>query len=119
MSRRRHRISRSGDFDLVYRKGTSSAGRHLVVYAFARGDAEPARLGLSVSRRVGGSVERNRIKRVVREQFAALDPAPPHGTDVIVIARPSVAAYLEEQGSGAVGARLEELVRDATKAIEA
>ncbi len=115
MSRRRHRISRSGDFDAVYRKGTSSAGRHLVVYTFARGDDEPARLGLSVSRRVGGAVDRNRVKRVVREQFAALDPAPPDGIDVIVIARPSVMAYLQERGSEALGERLMELVGEATK----
>ncbi|MDH3227934.1 MAG: ribonuclease P protein component, partial [Thermoleophilia bacterium] len=60
---------------------------------------------------------RNRVKRVVREQFAALDPAPPDGTDVIVIARPSVTAYLGERGAEALGARLAELVSEATKAM--
>jgi len=71
--RRRARITRSGDFDAVYRRGRSAANRHLVVYAFSRDDrpgTTPARLGLSVSKKVGGAVERNRVKRVLRERFA-------------------------------------------------
>jgi len=111
-SRPRGRITRSGDFDAVYQRGRSAAGRHLVLYAFARPDAPrgaPPRLGLSVSRKIGGSVERNRVKRVLREQFAALSPDLPAGTDFVAIARPGLAAYLEERGSAAVGERLSEL----------
>ena len=119
MARRRSRISRSGDFDAVYRRGTSAVGRHLVVYAVDRGDERPARLGLSVSKKVGGAVDRNRVKRVLREQFAELDPAPPAGADVVVIARPGVMAYLEDNGSGALGERLAGLVGDATRAMGA
>jgi ribonuclease P protein component len=114
--RRRARISRSGDFDAVYRRGRSAANRHLVVYAFAREDAptdSPARLGLSVSRKVGGAVERNRVKRVLRERFAALAPSLPGGLDVVVIARPGAAEYLAERGSAALGARLAELAERA------
>jgi ribonuclease P protein component len=114
--RRRARISRSGDFDAVYRRGRSAANRHLVVYAFAREDAAPsapARLGLSVSRKVGGAVERNRVKRALRERFAELAPALPAGLDVVVIARPGSAEYLAERGSAALGARLAELAERA------
>ena len=112
---RRGRISRSGDFDAVYRQGRSAAGRLLVVYAFDRPSSqEPgaaaARLGLSVSRKVGGAVERNRVKRVLRERFTALVDRVPEGTDIVVIARPGVCEYLDERGSAALGARLEELV---------
>jgi ribonuclease P protein component len=110
--RPRGRITRSGDFDAVYQRGRSAAGRHLVLYAFARPDAPPGaapRLGLSVSRKVGGAVERNRVKRVLRERFAALSPELPAGTDFVAIARPGLAAYLEERGSAAVGERLSEL----------
>jgi len=117
--RRRARITRSGDFDAVYRRGRSAANRHLVVYAFSRDDrpaGAPARLGLSVSRKVGGAVERNRIKRVLREQFAALSPGLPTGIDVVVIARPGAAEYLAERGSAALGARLAELAAKATRA---
>ena len=109
---RRGRITRSGDFDAVYRRGRSAANRHLVLYAFARPDAppdEPPRLGLSVSRKVGGAVERNRVKRVLRDQFAQLAPRLPRSTDFVVIARPGLAEHLAQHGSAAVGARLCEL----------
>lgn len=110
--RRRASLSRSGDFEAVYQRGVSAAGRHLVVYAFSRGEADgpSARLGLSVSRKVGDAVARNRVKRVLREQFAALDPAPAGDLDVVVIARPGVAEYIDAQGSSALGARLDELM---------
>jgi ribonuclease P protein component len=111
--RRRARITRSGDFDLVYRRGRSAANRHLVVYAFSREDrppGEPARLGLSVSRKVGDAVERNRVKRVLREQFASRSEALSPGIDVVVVARPGVAQYIEDRGSAALGARLGELI---------
>jgi ribonuclease P protein component len=120
--RRPGRISRSGDFDAVYRRGRSAANRHLVVYAFARENrppGAPARLGLSVSRKVGGAVERNRVKRCLRERFAELAPALPAGLDVVVIARPGSAEYLAERGPSALGARLAELTERATQAPEA
>ena len=70
--RRRRRLSRSAEFERVYRQGRSKANRYLVLYAFPReegsGDDGP-RLGLSVSRRVGGAVDRTRVKRVLREAF--------------------------------------------------
>ena len=69
--RKRRRLSRSGEFDRVYREGRSHASRHLVVYAFPRSDDEPARLGVSVGRKLGGAVERNRVKRMLRDAFWA------------------------------------------------
>ena len=75
--RKRGRLSRSGDFDRVYRDGRSHANRFLVLYAFPRADqATPTtsvRLGISVSRKVGGAVERNAVKRALREAFWGLD----------------------------------------------
>ena len=93
-----------------------------MVYAFAREDrppGEPPRLGLSVSRKVGGAVERNRVKRVLREQFSALEPSLPGGIDLVVIARPGCAEYIEERGSAAIGERLRELAERATRDREA
>ena len=111
---RRARLTRSGDFDAVYRRGRSAAGRHLVLYAFRRDDAppsEPARLGVSISRRVGGAVERNRLKRALKERFAEIAGDLPGGTDFVVIARTGSLEYLEEQGGAALGERLTELAR--------
>ena len=109
---RRRRITRSGDFDAVYRRGRSAAGRHLVVYAFRREESspgDPPRLGVSISRKVGGAVERNRLKRVLKERFAAIADDLPGGTDFVVIARPGAVEYLEERGSAALAERLGEL----------
>ena len=111
---RRSRVTRSGDFDSVYRRGTSAAGRHLVVYAFARGEGEHPRLGLSVGKRVGGAVERNRVKRVLREEFARISGALAPGVDYVVIARPGAHEYIEERGARALGDRLGELAEKAT-----
>jgi ribonuclease P protein component len=72
--KRRHRLSRSRDFDAVYRHGRSVATRYLVLYSFAReeeADAEP-RLGLAVGRQLGTAVERNRLKRRLRAAFDEL-----------------------------------------------
>jgi ribonuclease P protein component len=118
---RRGRLSRARDFDAVYRHGRSSAGRHLVVYVFPRPDGAVGapRLGLSVSKKVGGAVERNRVKRVLREQFAALAHRVPADMDVVVIGRPGVAEHLEQHGSAALGERLAELLERLTPAPEA
>ena len=79
--RKRGRLSRSGDFDRVYRDGRSHANRYLVLYSFPRpaddGDDEEPRLGISVSRKVGGAVERNAVKRALREAFWELDDGLP------------------------------------------
>lgn len=98
----------------MYRRGRSSAGRHLVLYAFRREDAAPAgetRLGVSVSRKVGGAVERNRLKRVLKERFAEIAENLPVDHDFVVIVRPGAFEYLEEHGSAALGERLVELSR--------
>lgn len=107
------RITRSRDFDAVYRRGDSAGGRQLVVHAFRRDEAgdDAARLGLSVSRKVGDAVERNRVKRVLREQFAARAGTWPAGIDFVVVARPGCAEYLERRGAEALGERLGELAQ--------
>jgi ribonuclease P protein component len=101
--RRRRRLSRSGEFERVYREGRSHATRHLVVYAFPRGDdADAPRLGVSVGRKLGGAVERNRVKRLLREAFwaAADDLAPGH--DFVVVARPAARELAERGGEQAI-----------------
>jgi ribonuclease P protein component len=97
----------------VYRQGRSHANRLLVLYAFPRGDDAPPRLGLSVSRKVGGAVERNQVKRLVREAFRAAEPELPAGLDVVVVARPDAREAAERDGLAAISAALGELLQQA------
>ena len=106
----RGRLSRSADFDRVFRTGRSHAGRDLVLYVFPRGDGEASRLGLSVSRKVGGAVERNRVKRLLREAFAQESARLPAGTDAVVVARPDAGALAERDGLAGIQRALSELV---------
>jgi ribonuclease P protein component len=97
----------------VYRQGRSTANRHLVLYTFPNPSAERPRLGLSVSRKVGGAVERNRVKRMLREAFARVEPELRGDQDVVVVARPSAAELVEREGLGGVDAALGELIAKA------
>jgi ribonuclease P protein component len=106
----RGRLSRSADFDRVFRTGRSHAGRELVLYVFPRGGGEASRLGLSVSRKIGGAVERNRVKRLLREAFARESARLPAGTDAVVVARPGAGTLAERDGLAGIQRALSELV---------
>ena len=114
---RRRRLSRSAEFERVYRQGRSKANRFLVLYAFPREDdaseavqSSGPRLGLSVSRRVGGAVDRTRVKRVLREAFWAEVDRLPAGADYVVVARPDARELAEREGMQGVRSALSELV---------
>ena len=113
--RKRGRLSRSGDFDRVYREGRSHANRYLVLYAFPRPDATPdeVRLGISVSRKVGGATERNAVKRALREAFWGMDAGVPADHDFVLVARPDIAGLVEREGTLGVESSLRDLVDEA------
>jgi ribonuclease P protein component len=96
---RRNRLSRSRDFDAVYRHGRSVSTRYLVLYWFPREDAggEP-RVGLAVPKAAGTAVARNRVKRLLREAWRALLPRVPPGHDYVLIARPGLAEAADSRG---------------------
>jgi ribonuclease P protein component len=97
---RRNRLSRSRDFDTVYRRGTSASTRYVVLHWFPRDDdAEgPSRLGIAVPRSVGSAVVRNRVKRLLREAWRELLPTVPPGHDYVIAARPGIAEPAETRG---------------------
>ena len=111
---RRQRLSRSAEFDRVYREGRSHANRYLVVYSFPRdGDGEDPRLGVSVGRKVGGAVERNRVKRLLRDAFWEVADSLPEGHDFVVVARPESGELASREGEPGVERSLRELLEKA------
>jgi ribonuclease P protein component len=106
----RGRLSRSAEFERVYRQGRSTANRHLVLYAFPNSATGRPRLGLSVSRKVGGAVQRNRVKRLLREAFAGAEAELSPGQDIVVVARPQVSELADREGLAGIDASLTELI---------
>lgn len=82
------RLLRPADFDRVYTHRQSAAAGPVVLYMAPHPVADaPVRLGLSVSRRIGSAVVRNRWKRCLREVFRGVRDDLPRGTDCIVVVR--------------------------------
>jgi ribonuclease P protein component len=118
---KRRRLSRSAEFDRVFREGRSHASRYLVLHAFPRPDAddEEPRLGVSVGRKVGGAVERNRVKRLLREAFWASSDALPTGHDFVLVARPDAGELARDRGEPGIEDALRELLDKAGMAGKA
>jgi ribonuclease P protein component len=108
---RRNRLSRSRDFDAVYRQGRSTSTRFLVLYWFER-DEDPGepRLGLAVPRAAGNAVARNKIKRQLREVWRARVQALPQNRDYVLIVRPGLAEAVTSNGFKWLEERVDEVL---------
>ncbi|MDX6485194.1 MAG: ribonuclease protein component [Gaiellaceae bacterium] len=108
--KRANRLSRSRDFDAVYRHGRSVSSRFLVLYWFPQEEQAAPRFGFSVPRSVGGAVERNKIKRQLREVWRARLDRVPEGNDYVLIVRPGLPDAVAANGFDWLGERVDEVL---------
>jgi ribonuclease P protein component len=108
--KRPNRLSRSRDFDAVYRHGRSVSSRFLVLYWFPQEEPAAPRFGFSVPRAVGGAVERNKIKRQLREVWGGRLEHVPAGNDYVLIVRPGLPDAVTANGFEWLGERVDEVL---------
>ncbi len=89
------------------------ANRYLVLYSFPRGGEATPRLGLSVGRKVGGAVERNLVKRLLREALGAPETDLAPGYDIVVVARADAGALAATRGLAGISEAVAELLAKA------
>ena len=83
-----HSLRNNREFQMVYNEGNSKANRYLVLY-YRKNDLEYNRLGISVSKKVGNSVVRHRVTRLIRESYRLNERSFRQGLDIVVVARPN------------------------------
>jgi ribonuclease P protein component len=115
-SSRRGRLSRAAEFDAVTHLGRAVGGRYLTLRFRVRDDGGEARVGYAVPRRVGGAVERNGVKRRLRDAIGRHAGLLRPATDYVLIARPGIAATAEARGFDWLCEQVEELLRSAEAA---
>ncbi|MFD3450512.1 ribonuclease P protein component [Microbacteriaceae bacterium 4G12] len=82
-----NRIKKNEDFQTVFQNGISNANRQFVLYQLDKPNQPYFRIGLSVSKKIGNAVMRNRIKRMIRQVFTELKEAIDSEKDFVIIAR--------------------------------
>jgi ribonuclease P protein component len=111
--KRANRLSRSRDFDGVYRQGRSVSSRFLVLYWFPQDEPAEPRFGLSVPKAVGGATVRNRVKRQLREIWRERLSRVPEGHDYVLIVRGGLPEAAEANGFEWLGGCVDELLAQA------
>ena len=88
---KRQRIKKNREFQKVFKDGKSFANRQFIVYRYKKEGQAEFRIGLSVSKKVGNAVTRNRIKRYIRQTFLELKDDVDQDVDYVIIARKQAA----------------------------
>jgi len=93
-------LKKNHQFQTVYRNGKSYANRYLVMYV-RENSLDINRIGISVSKKVGNSIVRHRVTRLIRESYRLHESMFNSGLDIVIIARPgaAVAGYKETEGA--------------------
>ncbi len=81
-------LKKTRDFSVVYQRGRSVANRTLVLYVLRKKDSDRNRVGISVSKKVGNSVVRHHLTRLVRESYRLHESEFDRGLDLIILVRP-------------------------------
>lgn len=81
-------LKKNTDFQNVYKNGQSKANRYLVMYVY-KNQSSTNRIGISVSKKVGNSIVRHRVTRVIREVMRLHWKEIKSGYDIVIVARPS------------------------------
>ena len=85
--KKQFRIKKNKEFQLAFREGKSFANRQLVIYYLEKTEQAHFRIGLSVGKKIGNAVVRNRIKRYLRKAFQELEADILRPADIVIIAR--------------------------------
>lgn len=80
-------IKKNSQYQKVYRNGKSFANRYLVMYVLDNETADKTRIGISVSKKVGNSVVRHRLTRLIREIYRLNEQKIQNGKDIVVVVR--------------------------------
>ena len=95
--KKKNRIKKNDEFQAVFQNGKSNANRQFVVYQLEKAEQSYFRIGLSVSKKLGNAVVRNRIKRMIRQSITELKDEIDSGKDFVIIARKPCAEMTYEE----------------------
>lgn len=94
-------LKKNHQFQFVYKNGISHANKYLIMYILENG-LGINRIGISVSKKVGNSVVRHRVTRLIRESYRLHENIFNSGLDIVIIARPGAAAVGYKEAEGAL-----------------
>ena len=94
-------LKKNNDFQVIYKKGKSYANKYLVMYVYEN-NLNKNRLGISVSKKVGNSVVRHRVTRLVRESYRLHENMFNSGLNIVVIARATAASISYKETESAL-----------------